>query len=160
LPEISDEAYPVTVVLTDRRRLPGVIERGHVLAVSIAGFALDVERVSSSQVEPVPRGHPLPDGGWIGPLGGTDDPGGCVDLRARVMDVRQRENPVTGAQVTRIEVDLPGRPLHLFTSPWQLAKDGLPNPQVGSFVEGTFLLTGRIAGGLASPTEKLGRRFG
>jgi hypothetical protein len=151
-PEESPEAYPLSIVLTDRRRLPRGLESGHVLAVSIAGFALDVEFVGNEggQVEDGKR--LLPGGGWIQPLGGVEDPGGCVELSL--------QNSMTGAEVAMLEVDTPGRPMLLFTSPWQLQCDGLPSPEPGSRVVGTFLLTGRIAGGLASPTKKLGRVFG
>ena len=48
----------------------------------------------------------------------------------------------------------------LFSSPWQLEVDRLPDPRVDWFVQGTFFLTGRIAGGLASPVKRLGRQFG
>jgi len=160
-PDAAADSYPISIVLTDRRRLPGVLERGHVLAVSVAGFALDVEWVGPEEdTRRAARGRPLPDGGWIAPLGGLEDPGGCVELRLRVTEVKKRVNPVTGAEVTRIQTDLPGRPLHLFASPWQLQTDKLPMPEAGWFVEGTFVLTGRIAGGLPSPTARLGRRFG
>ena len=160
-PATSPDAYPLSIVLTDRRRLPRALRRGHVLAVSVAGFAIDVDDVGPQGEEPRPaRGHALPEGGWIAPLGGMQDPGGCVELSLRVLETRRRENPVTGVSVTRIEADAPGRNLHLFASPWQLATDEIPVPEPGSFVEGTFLLTGRIAGGLASPVDRLGKLFG
>ncbi len=160
-PEVCADSYPLSIVLTDRRRLPGVLEHGHVLAVSVSGFALDVEWVGPEEDRRRPvRGRPLPEGGWIAPLGDLDDPGGCVELRLQVKDVRRRVNPVTGSPVTRLETHLPGRPLYLFASPWQLQTDSLPMPEAGWFVEGTFLLTGRIAGGLPSPSVRVGRCFG
>jgi len=160
-PGDSPEAYPISIVLTDRRRLPRALRPGHVLAVSVAGFALDVDNIApETGGQRSARSRPLPQGGWIAPLGGMDDPGGCVELSLPVIETRQRTNPVTGAAVTRIEAAAPGRNFHLFASPWQLATDELPPPAPGSIVEGTFLLTGRIAGGLPSPVERLGKVFG
>jgi len=174
-----DEAYPLSAVLTDRRRLPRRLEPGHVLAVNLAGFALDVRFVGPADTAALgdatcaggetatptvpaeaPVGRTLPGGGWIAPLGGTEDPGGCVELSLPIRAVHTLENELTGREVTMIEAEAPARPLMLFTSPWQLEGDGLPAPRAGWSVEGTFLLTGRIAGGLASPTERLGRSFG
>lgn len=157
------ESYPVSAVLTDARRIPRGVARGKVLAVSLAGFALDVEhvgrspgRASGGAREP----RRFEDGGWIEPLGGEDDPGGCVELQARVRTAEALANPLTGASVTLLEVETPGRPLVLFTSPWQLEGEGLPAPETGSWIRGVFLLTGRIAGGLRSEAERLGRGFG
>ena len=162
----SPEAYPVSAVLTDRRRLPRRLEAGHVLAVTVAGFALDVRFVGpqGAVAQHAPGGAPiereLPGGGWIAPLGGADDPGGCVELSLPIRAVRELKNSLTGRPVTFIEAEAPARPMVLFTSPWQLECDGLPAPRAGWRVEGTFLLTGRIAGGLPSPTDRLGRSFG
>ena len=64
------------------------------------------------------------------------------------------------AQVTVLSAEAPGRPLRLLTSPWQLSGDALSMPQPGDWIRGSFLLTGRIAGGLQSPTDRLGRNFG
>ena len=161
------DAYPVAAVLTDRRRLPRHLRPGHVLAVTVAGFALDVRFVGPGDASGILRApvdallkEELPDGGWITPLGGRDDPGGCVELSLPIRAVHELQNGLTGRTVTVIEAVAPARPLLLFTSPWQLEGDGLPAPRAGWHVEGTFLLTGRIAGGLPSPTERLGSRFG
>jgi hypothetical protein len=159
-PRESPESYPLAAVITDARRLPRRIEIGHVLAVTLAGFALDVDYVGRFDPSRHVRGARLDDGAWIGPLGGGDAPGGCVELSLPVAARRRLENPVTRAQVELLEVELPGRPLALFASPWQLECDGLARPEVGARIEGTFLLTGRVAGGLASPTERLGPDFG
>lgn len=159
-PRESPESYPLAALITDARRLPRRIEIGHVLAVTLAGFALDVDFVGPFEPARGVRGRRLDKGAWIGPLGGGDAPGGCVELSLEVSARRTLANPVTRARVELIEVELPGRPLALFASPWQLAVDGLAAPQVGWRIEGSFLLTGRVAGGLASPTERLGSSFG
>jgi hypothetical protein len=159
-PRRSREAYPVAAVLTDARRIPRGIARGHVLAVSLAGFALDLEHVGDGRGARPGAGGAFAGGGWIEPLGGADDPGGCVELSARVQGVQALVNPVTGAGVTAVELDTPGRPLVVFTSPWQLEREALPAPRAGSWMRGVFLLTGRIAGGLRSHAERLGSGFG
>ena len=111
-------AYPFCAFLTDARRLPPRLSRGHVLAVSVAGFALDVSyvgpNISGRDSTYLERRR----GAFIEPLGGE------------------------------LEADAPERPLHLFVSPWQLEKDGLPAPRPGYRIEGTFMFTGNIAGGL------------
>ena len=73
-----------------------------------------------------------------------------VELSLPIRAVRRLENALTDRPVTVIEAEAPARPMMLFTSPWQLECDGLPAPRAGWRVEGTFLLTGRIAGGLPS----------
>jgi hypothetical protein len=62
--------------------------------------------------------------------------------------------------VDLLEVDAPERPLELFASRWQLEKDGLPPPRPGWRIEGTFMLSGRIAGGLPGPRRRARERFG
>jgi hypothetical protein len=42
-------AYPIAAYLTDARRLPGSLLAGHVLAITIAGFALDVGYVGTDE---------------------------------------------------------------------------------------------------------------
>lgn len=158
---VLDEGFHLACVLSDARRLPATLEEGHVLAVALAGFALDVERVSDEAGEPWVESTPrLSSGGWIAPLGGADDPGGCVELCLCVQGVAEFENPLSGARVARLEVDAPGRALTLFVSPWQLAHDGLAPPRKGSWIAGTFVLSGRVAGGLGSPSSAARRHFG
>ncbi|HVS17028.1 MAG TPA: hypothetical protein VMT18_00405 [Planctomycetota bacterium] len=158
---VVDEGFDLACVLSDARRLPATLEEGHVLAVALAGFALDVERVADAPGEPFVAATPkLADGGWIAPLGGVEDPGGCVELGLRVTRVSEFENPLSGARVARLEVDAPGRPLTLFVSPWQLAHDGLATPRRGAWITGTFVLSGRVAGGLGSPSTIARRHFG
>ena len=164
-PSEFEDAFALSVVLTDRRRLPRSLPRGHVLAVSVAGFALDVGHVGPMADRAAEAGLPssaraLPSGGWIAPLGGIEEPGGCVELCLPLSRLVRMTNPVTGKAVTRIEAGTPSKPLPLFVSPWQLATDELPAPRPGWCVEGTFLLTGRIEGGLESTSERLGSAFG
>ena len=135
--------------LVDRRRLPATLRRGRVLAVSVAGYALDVRTVTRADLPPA-----------IEPLGGPDDPGGCVELTLPVLDVDRIDNPVTGTAVQRLLLDAPGRPLTVFVSPWQLEEYGLVPPAPGVTIRGTFLFNGRVAGGLPSTTRRLGRSFG
>ena len=93
-------------------------------------------------------------------MAGPEEPGGCVDLSATITAVTRLENPLTGAAVQRIDVRGPGRSLALFASPWQLFEDGLPAPEVGGRIEGSFLLSGRVTGGLPSVRERVGACFG
>jgi len=101
-----------------------------------------------------------PRGASVSPLGGAEAPGGCAELSVRIQEVRHARNSITGEPVEIVEVDAPERPLHLFLSPWQLAQDGLPSPRPGYRVEGTFLFTGRIAGGLPGPRRRVRKSFG
>jgi hypothetical protein len=78
----------------------------------------------------------------------------------RIQSIRHLENPITGMGVDLLEVDAPERPLELFASRWQLEKDGLPPPRPGWRIEGTFMLSGRIAGGLPGPRRRARERFG
>jgi hypothetical protein len=158
-PSTSRDAYMLSALLNDARILPRDLRRGHVLAVALAGFALDVESARGSGGRPPPTRR-FPDGGWIQPLGATEDPGGCVELDLGVRSVARLLNPLTKHAVAAIEADAPGRPLTLFTSPWQHDLDGVPRPAPGTRIRGTFLLSGRVAGGLPSAAERLGASFG
>ncbi|QDU66960.1 hypothetical protein [Engelhardtia mirabilis] len=149
----SETSFRFTTWVGDRRRLPRPLESGHVLAVSTAGFALDIAQVGGR-----PRG--LRPEGRISPLGGDEDPGGCVELHLPILAAEELENPITGLAVQRLEVHAPGTPLSVFVSRWQLEADGLRTPAVGDWLRGTFLFSGRISGGLPSPTRRLGRAFG
>ena len=154
------QQFPLSCFLTDRRRLPAKVPKGHILAVSVAGFALDVsysgpnEGVRESGILEGTRGA------FLEPLGGAEDPGGCMDLSLRVREILHVQNPISGELVEVIEADAPGRPLRLFVSRWQLDRDGLPQPRPGWRIEGTFLLTGRVAGGLARPRKQSQLAFG
>lgn len=152
--------YLLTTWLTDARRLPRDIARGHVLAVSTAGFALDVQRVGPNLELADAADLERPRGARIEPLRAADAPEGCAEVSARVRELRHVRNAITGVPIDVLEVDAPGRPLHLFVSPWQLARDGLPAPRPGWRVEGTFLFLGRIAGGLPGPSRRARRAFG
>lgn len=147
-PELDPGEYLLSTWVTDARRLPRNLRRGHVLALSIAGFALDVSFVGPNDEVRDPAFLESPQGAHFAPLGGVDDPGGCMDVSLRVRQVRHIENPLTGVQVEVIEVDAPGRPLELFVSRWQLEAEGMDLPRPGWRIEGAFLFSGRIAGGL------------
>jgi len=155
----ADE-YSLAACVSDRRRLPARMSAGHVLALGLAGFALDVDYCGPNDGLRDPALLDRPRGAWLSPLGGTDDPGGCMDLSLRVRSVRHLVNPLTGVPVDVLETDVPGRPLLLFVSRWQLEADGLPQPRPGWRIEGTFVLTGRVTGGLPSPARRLDCRFG
>ena len=158
-PPIEDRApgfrgrgtHRLAALLTDARRLPPSVPGGHVLAVALAGFALEVETQHRDEL-----------GGRFDmrPLLGPDDPGGCVELSARIRDIGRFENDLTGVPVHAIQVDGPGRPMTLFASPWQLFEDGLPPMRIGGRISGTFLLTGHVAGGLPSSRRRVGASFG
>ncbi len=161
-PSLDPSAYPLSAIVTDARRLPRSLARGHVLALSLAGFALDVERVGPRESVAARRGpaRRFEDGGWVQPLGGPDDPGGCVELALCIERVEERANALTGSRVTLLHTRAPQRPLVLFASPWQLEVDELAAPRAGDWIRGVFLLTGRIAGGLRTAVEKAGTAFG
>lgn len=152
--ELTGIDYPLATYLTDARRLPGTLQRGHVLAVSISGFALDIDYVGPN--EGVRSAYVLdePHGALLLPSQGRDRPGGCMELSLRVRTVRHIENPLSRQRVDVLEVDAPGRPLDLFVSRWQLEADGLEAPRPGWRIEGSFLFTGRVSGGLPSPNKK------
>jgi hypothetical protein len=143
-------SYRLSAFVTDARRLPRRIPFGHVLALSLAGFALDVSHVG-------PEGDAAP---RIAPLGSNEDPGGCSDVSLRILRILHLENPITRIPVEVLEVDAPERPLQLFVSRWQLEKDALPQPRPGWRIEGTFLFSGRIAGGLPGARKEVGTSFG
>jgi hypothetical protein len=153
-------AYRLSAFVTDARRLPKRLPFGHVLALSVAGFALDVSRVGP---EPVGKGPWLPGeepGTRIAPLGAAGDPGGCSDVSLRIRRVVHLENPITRSPVEILEVEAPGRPLELLVSAWQIEKDSLARPRPGWWIEGTFLFTGRISGGLPGARKEARASFG
>jgi len=146
--EVSGADYPLATYLTDARRLPAQLQRDHVLAVSVSGFALDIDYVGPN--EGVRSAYVLeePNGALLLPAQGKDRPGGCMELSLRIRSVRHVVNPLSGEHVDVLEADAPGRPLDLFVSRWQLEADGLPAPRPGWRIEGAFLFTGRVSGGL------------
>ncbi len=144
-------AYPIAAYLTDARRLPGKLLQGHVLAVTIAGFALDVAYIGPNEGVFDAQVLERESGASVEPLGGMEDPGGCAEISVRIQSVRHLRNPITGADFDLLTVDAPERPLTLFVSRWQLQRDGLPEPRPGLRIEGVFLFSGRIAGGLPGP---------
>lgn len=146
--EEGGSAYPISTYLCDSRRLPRRLRNGHVLAVSIAGFALDVSFVGSDRGARDPAIPEQPQGADLAPLSGGNRPGGCMDVSLRIRTIRHLQNPLTREDVQVIEADAPGRPLDLFVSRWQLSAEGLERPRPGGRIEGVFLFTGRVAGGL------------
>ena len=153
-------AYPLSTYLTDARRLPARLPQGHVLAVSVAGFALDVSYLGTNSGVFDRSVLELESGASIRPLGAADDPGGCAEVSLRIQEVLHLENPITKVRFDRLEVDAPARPHTLFVSQWQLDQDGLPPPRPGLRVEGTFMFSGRIAGGLPGPKRRARGNFG
>jgi len=146
--EGTGDEYALVTYLCDARRLPRNLPRGHVLAVSLAGFALDVSYVGPNLGPQSRYLRDEPGGSTLLPLLGSDQPGGCMELSLVVRAIHHLENPVTREPIERIEADAPGRPLDLFLSRWQLEAHGLEAPRPGGRIEGAFLLQGRIAGGL------------
>lgn len=148
LGEVSGDDYPLSAYLCDARRLPRRLPRGHVLAVSLAGFALDVTYVGPNVG--VRNRYLLedPGGSVLLPLEGSEQPGGCMELSLLVRAIHHLVNPMTHEPIAWVEADAPGRPLDLFLSRWQLEAHGLPAPRPGWRIEGAFLFNGRIAGGL------------
>jgi hypothetical protein len=153
-------AYNLAAWLTDARRLPTRMGRGHVLAISVAGFALDVNYIGPNSGGPRTDVHELPHGAFIEPLGGAGAPGGCSEISARIRGIRHTKNRLTDETIHILEVDAPERPLRLFVSPWQLERDEIPAPQPGYRIDGTFLFVGRIAGGLPRAPAGARRNFG
>lgn len=140
----------LSALLTDARLLPKRIPAGHVLAVGLAGFAIHVDQLQADADRTL----------MIRPLNGPDDPAGCVEIAAPITGITELRNPLTGARIQRVEIDLDGRALGLHLSPWQLFEDGLRPARVGDRIEGTFLLSGRVLGGLPSVRRKVGACFG
>ncbi|MEO6709806.1 MAG: hypothetical protein ABIP42_09505, partial [Planctomycetota bacterium] len=160
-PDAPDpDSYPMRALLSDARRLPRTLQRGHVLALSLAGFALEVTYVGPDSGARDPLILGLPYAAAIEALGGSEDPGGCLEVSLRVRSVVRLQNPLTQRRVELLELETPGRALPFFVSPWQLEVDRLPPPRPGWRIEGTFYVCGRIAGGLGGPSQRLGEAFG
>jgi len=152
--DLLDEEYLLTAYVTDGLRLPRQLAVGHVLALSLAGFALDVHFVGPNEESPSPEVFERPHGALFRTLGDEEDPGGCMDVSLRVRSLRHVRNPLTGVEVDIVEADAPGRPMPLFLSRWQLEAEGLPAPRPGWRIEGAFLFQGSIAGGLPRQTPR------
>ena len=157
--EVAGEDWPLATYLSDARRVPRSLRVGHVVAVSVSGFSLDVTYVGPNEGVRDPFVLEEPHGALLLPVGDPDRPGGAMELSLRIRGVRSVRNELTGEPVRILEVDAPGRPLDLFVSPWQLAELGLPEPRSGWRIEGAFLFTGRVSGGLPSP-QRRARTFG
>ena len=153
-------AYRLSAFVTDARRLPRNLPFGHVLALSIAGFALDVSSIHPDVGTAEAEIRESRARSRIAPLGSPDDPGGCAEVSLRIRRILHLVNPITEAPVEILEAEAPERPLHLFVSRWQLERDRMPAPRPGWRIEGTFLFTGRIAGGLPGPRAEARASFG
>ena len=149
--------YPIATYISDARRLPRRLQRGHVLAVSISGFALDVSYVGTNQGVQNEWILEEPHGAHLMPVSGDGSPGGCMELSLRIRQVRRIENPITKERFLVLETDAPGRPLDLFVSRWQLEADGHAIPRPGWRIEGAFLFTGRVSGGLPRSRRRSAR---
>jgi len=148
--ESRQGAYRLSTWISDARRLGRRVQVGQILAVSVAGFALSVDRVLPPETRPEGHGFEDTAGASVRPIGEEGAPGGCCDVSLRVQTVRRILNEVTGEEVEMVVCAAPERPLVLFLSRWQLERDGLPAPRAGWRVEGTFLMSGRLSGGLRS----------
>ena len=153
-------AYELACLLFDARRLPRRSLPGRVISVAVAGFALAVDFVGPNADAPDEGVLERPHGARLAPATGPDAPGGCREVSLRVMRVRRATNRCSGRAMTVLECDAPERSLHLFLSPGQLEADGLPEPRPGWRVEGCFLFTGRVTGGLPGPSARARRHFG
>lgn len=145
--------YPIVTYLSDARRLPKDLPRGHVLAISVSGFALDVTYVGPNEGVRDPYVLEEPSGAHLLPVSGDGSPGGCMELSLRIRQTSRYVNPLSGETFLLLEADAPGRPLDLFVSRWQLEADGHGLPRPGWRIEGAFLFTGRVSGGLPRPNR-------
>ena len=146
--ELAGEDYPLCAWLSNARLLPPSLPPSHVLAVSVAAFALDVSYLGPNEGVRDPYILEEPCGAQLLPLEGSEAPRGCMELSLRIRKLRHLENPLTHEPVIALEADAPGRPLDLFLSRWQLAAAGYEDPRPGWRIEGAFLVTGRVAGGI------------
>lgn len=146
--------YALATYLWDARRLPRRLPVGHVLALSVCGFALDVSYIGPNSGVRDPFILEEPRGASLVPVASDINPGGCMELSLRVRHVGHTVNPLTGEPVERIEADAPGRPLDLFLSRWQREADGHPAPRPGWRIEGAFFFTGRVSGGLPARRQR------
>jgi len=158
--EAEREDYVLSTYLSDARRLPAHVPRDHVLAVSIAGFALDVSYVGPDEGVRDVYVVEEPQGSRLVPVAASDDLAGAMAVSLVVRAVHHTCNPITGEVFHRLEVDAPGRPLDLFLSRWALEGEDLDVPRPGARIEGTFVFTGRVAGGLPPATRRTGSSFG
>ena len=158
--EETEGAYLFSTYLTDARRLPARLPKGHTLALSVSGFAIDVSYLGPNDGVRQAEILDQESGAWIQPLGGAGSPGGCNELSVRIQEVRHIRNPLTGRDIDILRVDAPSRPLHLFVSPWDLKEAGYPSPRPGDRIEGVFFFNGRISGGLPNRRRPKERPFG
>ena len=153
-------AYRLTTWLVDAQRIPSQMPTNHVLAVSIAGFALQVDYVGPDEGVCDPSILERRRGAAVAPVGTPDAPGGCSEVSLRVQSIQHLRNPLTGQAVDLLVTDAPERPLLLFVNPWQLKEHGQPPPRPGWRIEGTFLFSGTVAGGIPVKRRRTAAAFG
>jgi hypothetical protein len=153
-------AYRMATWVNDARRLPRRLAAGHVVGVSCTGYALAVDYLGANDGGATKGVLERPHGARLMPLTDAHSPGGAMHISARLRAVHHLRNSLTGNAVDLLEIDAPGRPLHLFTSPWQLREDGFAPPRPGLRIEGVFIFAGRIAGGLPRPAAQVRAVFG
>ncbi|HED66216.1 MAG TPA: hypothetical protein ENJ09_11750 [Planctomycetes bacterium] len=140
--------YAITTFLSDARRVPRSLPQRHVLAISVSGFAVDVSYLGPNEGVRDPFILEEPRGASLCPVADETNPRGCMELSLRIRKVRRLENHRTRQGFLILETDAPGRPIDLFLSLWQIQADGFEAPRPGWRIEGAFLFTGRVAGGL------------
>ncbi len=153
-------AYRIAAWIVDASRLHAPVENGHVIAISVAGYALHVDYIGPNDGG-TQRGYlDQRRGAVVAPIGAEDAPGGCSEVSLRIQSIRHLRNPLSGAPVDLLVTDAPERPLLLFVNPWQLMQDGHPAPRPGWRIEGAFLFSGTLAGGMPSSRQKRSLPFG
>lgn len=126
------------------------------IEVALNGFALDVTALLPAPARSRSR---LSSGrGWLTPHFGGPDLPGCVELALPIHAVQVLYNPITQEQVERVVCEVHGVRLELYTSRWQREEDGLPRPEPGGWIAGTFLLMGRRPEGYPFPRRAVSRR--
>ncbi len=153
-------AYLLATWLIDAQRLPKRLPMNHVLAVSIAGFALHIDYVGPNDGVRDEGILSSRRGAAVAPLGAPEAPGGCSEVSLRVRSIQHLKNPISGRPVDLLVADAPGRPLLLFVNPWQLEEQGHPAPRPGWRIEGAFLFSGTVAGGIPTRRRSTATAFG
>ena len=69
------------------------------LAVSVAGFALDIDYIGPNTGVRSPVILERRRGAFVTPLGAPDSPGGCSEVSLRIKAIKHLRNPLTGRDV-------------------------------------------------------------
>jgi hypothetical protein len=150
--EASGDEYPLVTYLWDARRLPRSLPRGHVLAVSLAGFALDVTYVGPDAGVQSRYLREEPNGSVLLPLEGAEQPDGCMELSLPVRAIHHLENPFTHESIGASRTPRANRS----TSSEPLAAQIPPaGARPGWRIEGPSCSNGRVAGGLPRSGPRL-----